>query len=129
MLSGVLCGSGIACRFGDGLGTRITVFLFAGCARNLAGWAPAAATAGYFGLEVAGLVFTADGSIGVSLCAIGARSSLFSPNRLCMKVPMLLEFPVEADVPLATHPAIVIADVTTIDVRSARTRDREGSIS
>ena len=32
MLSGGLCGSALACRFGDGLGTRaIAVFLFAGC--------------------------------------------------------------------------------------------------
>jgi len=32
VLSGGLCGSALACRFGDGLGTRaIAVFLFAGC--------------------------------------------------------------------------------------------------
>ncbi len=73
MLSGGLFGSALACRFGVGLGTRaIAVSVFAGCARSLAGLALAAATAGCFGLDVAGLVFDADGSTGASLCATGA---------------------------------------------------------
>src|SRR5262250_1941972 len=49
-LTGVLCGSALACRCGDALGTRaIAVSVFAGCGRSLAGWPPAAATAGCFG--------------------------------------------------------------------------------
>ena len=61
MLSGGLFGSALACRFGVGLGTRaIAVSVFAGCARSLAGLALAAATAGCFGLDVAGLVFDAE---------------------------------------------------------------------
>jgi hypothetical protein len=74
VLSGGLFGSALACRFGVGLGTRaIAVSVFAGCARSLAGLALAAATAGCFGLDVAGgLVFDADGSTGASLCATGA---------------------------------------------------------
>ena len=71
MLSGGLFGSALACRFGVDLGTRaIAVSVFAGCARSLAGLALAAATAGC--LDVAGLVFDADGSTGASLCATGA---------------------------------------------------------
>src|SRR5262249_9737229 len=94
------------------------------------GWvAPAAATAGCFGLEGAGLVFGAGGSTDASLCVIAACSSLFIPNRLRTKLPMLPEFSVEAGVPSEVHPASAIAAATMVDVRRARTRDRERSIS
>jgi len=66
-LSGGLCGSALAWRFGDGLATSITV-LAVGCRdRSLA--RGAAATA--LGLDVADFIFGADGSIGASLCAAG----------------------------------------------------------
>jgi hypothetical protein len=70
LLSGVLCASALACRFDDGFG-KLAVFVFPGF-RSLAGWTPDAAIAGCFGLEVADLVFGADLSLGVSLCATGA---------------------------------------------------------
>src|SRR5262249_38545870 len=54
---------------------------------------------------------------------------LLIPKRLRTKLPMLPEFSVEAGVPSEVHPASAIAAATTVDVRSARTRDRERSIS
>jgi len=68
----MLCGSALACCLGDGLGTKaIAVLAFAGRVRSLAGWARAAATAGRFGLDVAGLAIGADGSTRASLCVTG----------------------------------------------------------
>jgi hypothetical protein len=126
-LSGGLCGAALACRFSDALGTSVAVL--AGCERRLAECAGAAATAGCFGLELADLVFGADGSTGASLCATGGSSSLFDPNRLRTKLPMLPAFSVEAGVPSEMHPASAIAPTSAIDVRSARTEDRERSTS
>jgi hypothetical protein len=128
-LSGGLCGSALACRFGDGFGTSVAVLVFAGCGRSLAECAGAAATAGCFGLDLADLVFGADGSTGASLCVTGVSSSLFDPNRLRTKLPMLPEFPVEAGIPSEVHPASAIAAATTVDVRSGRTADCERSTS
>jgi hypothetical protein len=101
-LSGGLRGSALARRFGDVLATSVAVL--AGCERSLAGCAGTAATAGCFGLDLADLVFGADGSTGASLCATGGRSSLFDRNRLRTKRPMLPVFPVEAGVPSEVHP-------------------------
>jgi hypothetical protein len=120
-LSGGLCGSALTCRFGDGLVTSVAVLVFAGCERSLAGCAGAVGTAVSFGLDVAGFLFGADGSTGVSLCVTEVSSSLFDPNRLRRKLPMLPEFPVEAGVPSEVHPASAIAAATAADVRSART--------
>jgi len=97
---------------------RTSVAVFAGCERSLAGCAAAAATAGCFDLDVIDFVFGADGSTGASLCAIGGWSSLFDPNRLRTKLPMLPAFPVEADVPSEVHPASAIAAATTVAVRN-----------
>ncbi len=66
-LSDGFCGSAPASRLGEGLGTSVAVLLFA----SLVGWAPAAATAGRFGLDVVDLAFGAEGSTGASLCATG----------------------------------------------------------
>jgi len=128
-LSGGLCGSTLACRLGEGLGTSVAVLLFAGCERRLVGWAPAAATAGCFGLDVADLAFGAEGSTGASFCVTGVSSSLFDPNRLRTKLPMLPEFPVEAGIPSEVHPANAIAAATTVNVKSGRTADCERSTS
>src|SRR5262249_46433448 len=100
----------------------VVVFLSAGGAPVFAWKAPAAATAGCFGLEVTGLVFGAGGSTDASLCATGAAFSLLDPNRLRTKPLMLPEFSVEAGVPSEVHPANASAAATTVDVRSARTR-------
>ena len=78
MLSDVLCGSALAWRLGDGLGTRaMAVLVFAGCSASLAGWAPAAATAGCFGLEVAGLVF---GASAASLATFARQNTIRTHN-------------------------------------------------
>ena len=127
MLSGLLCGSALPCRFAGGLGARAMAgFLFAGSAWCLAGRTRAAATAGCFGVEFAGLVLFADGSLGASLSAAGVWSSFFDPKRLRTKLSMLPEFPVEVGVPSWAHPASAIATATILNVRSARIEGKLG---
>jgi hypothetical protein len=80
-------------------------------------------------LDVEDLAFGAEGSTGASFCVTGVSSSLFDPNRLRTKLPMLPEFPVEAGVPSEVHPASAIAAATTVNVKSARAADCERSTS
>jgi hypothetical protein len=113
VLSGGLCGSALACCFGGGV----------------------TATADCLGLDVTDFVFGTGGSTGASLCTTGGTSlcgtggwsSLFDLNRLCMKLPMLPESPVEAGVPSEVHPESAIAAATKVAVTKRMHRRLQAS--